>query len=84
MEEKEIGIVTHYFGKISVGIVQLKNELKVGDTIRIRRVHDDFTQVVDSMQIEHKQVEKAGKGEMVGIKLANKVHPNDRVFLVAQ
>ena len=84
MEEKEVGIVTHYFGKISVGIVQLKNELKVGDTIRIKGVHDDFTQVVDSMQIEHKQVEKAGKGEMVGIKLANKVHPNDRVFLVAQ
>ena len=84
MEEKEIGIVTHYFGKISVGIVQLKNELKVGDTIRIRGVHDDFTQVVDSMQIEHKQVEKAGKGEMVGIKLVNKVHPNDRVFVVAQ
>ncbi len=84
MEEKEIGIVTHYFGKISVGIVQLKDELKVGDTIRIRGVHDDFTQVVDSMQIEHKQVEKAGKGEMVGIKLVNKVHPNDRVFVVAQ
>ncbi len=84
MEEKEVGIVTHYFGKISVGIVQLKDELKVGDTIRIKGVHDDFTQVVDSMQIEHEQVEKAGKGEMVGIKLANKVHPNDRVFLVSQ
>ncbi len=84
MEEKEIGIVTHYFGKISVGIVQLKDELKVGDTIHIKGVHDDFTQIVESMQIEHKSVEKAKKGDLVGIKIINKVHPNDRVFLVKE
>jgi len=84
MQEKEIGVVTHYFGKISVGIVQLKDTLKIGDTIHIKGAHDDFTQVVDSMQIEHKPVEEAGEGDFVGIKVTQRVHPNDKVFKVIE
>jgi len=84
MQEKEIGIVTHYFGKISVGIIQLTDDLKVGDTIHIKGVHDDFTQVVESMQIEHKSVEEAKKGDLVGIKVIQKVHPSDKVFKVIE
>jgi len=59
MVEKEVGIVTHYFGKISVGIIQLKDVLRVGDTIHVRGVHDDFNQIVDSIQIEHLKVNEA-------------------------
>ena len=84
MEEKEIGFITHYFSKISVGIIQLKDVLKVGDTIHIRGAHDDFTQTVDSMQIEHEIVEEAKKGDLVGIKVSQKVHPNDKVLLVLE
>jgi len=84
MQEKEIGVVTHYFGKISVGIVQLKDTLKIGDTIHIKGAHDDFTQVVESMQIEHKPVEEAGEGDLVGIKVTQRVHPNDKVFKVIE
>ncbi|MBN1521832.1 MAG: hypothetical protein JW928_04800 [Candidatus Aureabacteria bacterium] len=82
MEEKEIGKITHYFGKISVGIIQLTGTLKVGDTIHIKGAHDDFTQNVDSLQIEHDQVQEAGKGDAVGVKVKNKVHENDVVFKV--
>ncbi|OQX79618.1 MAG: hypothetical protein B6D56_06715 [Candidatus Omnitrophica bacterium 4484_70.1] len=84
MQEKEIGVVTHYFGKISVGIIQLKDTLKIGDTIHIKGIHDDFIQVVDSMQMEHKPVEEAGKGDLVGIKVAQRVHPNDKIFKVIE
>ena len=84
MEEKEVGIVTHYFGKISVGIIQLKDSLKVGDKIHFKGIHDDFTQVVESMQIEHSPVEEAKQGDLVGIKVAQKVHPNDRVYKVIE
>jgi translation elongation factor EF-1alpha len=82
MEEKEIGVVTHYFGNISVGIVKLNALLKVGDTIHIKGAHDDFTQDVNSIQIEHEQVDSAKKGDLVGIKVTKKVHANDKVFLV--
>ncbi len=82
MNEKEIGVVTHYFGKISVGIVQLNAPLKEGDTIHIEGAHDDFTQTVSSMQIEHEIVESAEEGDFVGIKVVQQVHPNDKVFKV--
>ena len=84
MEEKEIGVITHYFGKVSVGIIQLKGVLEVGNTIHIRGTHDDFTQVIESMQIEHETVDKAKKGDMVGIKVSQRVHPNDKVYLVTE
>lgn len=84
MEEKEIGVVTHYFGKISVGIIQLSDSLKVGDKIHIKGAHDDITQIVDSIQIEHTPTEEAKQGDLVGIKVAQKVHPNDKVFKVIE
>lgn len=84
MNEKEIGIVTHYFGKISVGIIQLKGPLKVGDNIHIKGIHDDFSQVVESMQIEHEKVEEAKKGDLVGIRVTGKVHEHDKVYLVTE
>ncbi len=82
MEEKEIGAITHYFGKISVGIIGLSGPLKVGDNIRIKGAHDDFTQTVDTIQIEHQGVEEAKKGDVVGVKVSQKVHPHDKVYLV--
>jgi putative protease len=84
MQEKEIGVITHYFGKICVGIIKLKDTLKVGETIHVHGAHDDFTQVIDSMQIEHLVVNEAKAGDEVGIKVAGKVHENDKVFKVIE
>lgn len=84
MEEKEIGVVTHYFNKISVGIVRLNAPLKTGDTLHVKGAHDDFTQAIDSMQIEHETVTSAKEGDLVGIKFIQQVHPNDKVFIVLE
>jgi len=81
-EEKEIGIVTHYFGRISVGIIKLKSTLRVKERIHIKGAHDDFTQTIKSMQINHKDVSMAGKGSEIGIKVPQPVHENDRVYRV--
>lgn len=81
-KEKEIGIITHYFGKISVGIIKLKSQLAVGDKIHIKGAHDDFTQVVKSMQANHKDIPFAKKGAEVGIKITQDVHENDIVYKV--
>ncbi|MGE4357915.1 MAG: hypothetical protein AB7E08_05120 [Candidatus Omnitrophota bacterium] len=82
MTEKEIGTITHYYGNISVGIVQLSDVLKVGDTIHIKGHSTDFTQVVSSLQIEHQNVSEAKAGTVVGMKVEQKVHPHDKVFKV--
>jgi putative protease len=83
-KEKEIGVVTHYFNKISVGIIKLKTPLGIGDKIHIKGAHDDFTQTVESMQINHQSVSRAPKGAEIGIKVAQRVHENDKVYFSAK
>ncbi len=82
MQEKEIGAITHYYGNLNVGIIALTGELKVGETIHIKGHSDDFSQTIDSMQVEHASVQEAKPGAIVGVKVAQKVHPNDKVFKV--
>jgi len=83
MAEQEIGKVTHYFGRIQVGAIEITaGELRTGDTIRIRGHTTDFTQTVESMQIDNAPVEQAGPGARVGIKVAQPVRENDRVYKV--
>jgi len=82
LEKEEIGIITHYFGKISVGIIKLKSTLRVGEKIHIKGAHDDFSQTVKSMQINHKDVSIAGKGSEIGLKVPQPVHENDRVYKI--
>jgi translation elongation factor EF-1alpha len=83
MDETPIGRVEKYFGKIGVAAIRVTSgELKVGDTIRIKGHTTDFEQPVDSMQVEHASVQTAGPGTDVGIKVAQKVHEHDSVYVV--
>ena len=79
---KEIGRIFDYFERVGVIAIKLSDSLKVGDTIRIAGGENDFTEVVGSMQIEGKNVEKAKKGESVGIKVSQKCHKDYRVYKV--
>ena len=68
-EEKPIGKVIGYYSKISVAAINLEAPLKVGDKIKIKGNTTDFEQKVASMQIEHDKVEKAKKGDVIGMKV---------------
>ena len=84
-EEKElieVGRVTHYFTKISVAVVELKASLAVGDRILIKGSTTDFEQVVESMQIEHKDVQRAEAGQSIGLKVKERVRENDTVYKI--
>ncbi len=78
----EIGTVSHFFTKISVAVIELKAPLTVGDRILIRGSTTDLEQVVDSMQIEHKNVQKAEAGQSIGLKVKERVRANDTVYKV--
>ena len=82
MEEQEIGVVDHFFGKISVGMIKLSGVLKVGDTIHIKGKQTDFSQEVESMRIEFDSVTEAKEGDKVGIKVVQPLHANDTVYKV--
>ncbi|MEM3824302.1 MAG: translation elongation factor-like protein, partial [Candidatus Bathyarchaeia archaeon] len=74
------GRITHFFSKISVAVVELKAPLAVGDTVLIKGPTTDFEQVVESMQIEHKNVQRAEAGQSIGLKVAQRVREKDVVY----
>jgi putative protease len=82
VEKKLVGKITHYFTKIGVGVVELSDELKVGDRVSIEGATTNFQQTVSSMQIEHENVEKAGPGQSIGLKVDQRVREGDLVFKV--
>ena len=83
MGEKEIGKVSSFFSHVSVAAIKLTAKLKVGDKIHIKGSTTDFEDTINSMQIEKKEVKEAKKGDHIGIKVPEKVRPNDAVFLVS-
>ncbi len=85
MEEKKVGHVIKYFGKIGVAAIRLtEGSLKVGDKIHIVGHTTDITQGVDSMQIENKNVSEAGPGADIGVKVKDKVREHDVVYKVIE
>jgi translation initiation factor IF-2 len=79
-EEKPIGEVTHFFNNIGVAIVKFSKAVSVGDTIHFKGATTDFTHKIDSMQFDHEEIDKAKKGQEVGIKVGDRVRVGDQVF----
>lgn len=81
---EKVGVVSHFFNKINVAVIELSAPLKVGDTIAFRGMTTSFDQNVDSMQIEHDNVDEAKKGDSVGLLVANRVREGDIVYKIRQ
>ena len=76
----EVGKVTHYYGKIGVAIIELSAGLTVGDKIKIESNRTEFEQAVDSMEVDHKPVTTARKGDVIGMKVREKVSEGATVY----
>jgi translation elongation factor EF-1alpha len=76
----QIGHITHFFSKISVAVIELTAPLAVGDTIVLKGPTTDFEQVVESMQIEHNNVQRAEAGQSIGLKVVERVREKDTVY----
>ena len=81
-KEKPIGKISHYFGNISVAVIELSAPLKEGDNIRIVGGETDFEQKVVSMENEHEKIKKAKKGDSVGLKVKEKVREGYKVYKI--
>ncbi|KON28563.1 translation elongation factor-like protein [miscellaneous Crenarchaeota group archaeon SMTZ-80] len=82
--EKEIGKISHFFPKINVAVIELSDELSVGDKIIIKGSTTNFEQIIDSMQIEHENVNRANAGQSVGLKVKDRVRENDIVCTIKE
>jgi putative protease len=78
---ERIGVVTHYYGNLLVAIVKLESgTLRVGDTIHIRGHTSDFSQRVESLQVEHAAVNEVGLNDECGIKVVQHARAHDVVY----
>jgi translation elongation factor EF-1alpha len=82
--EKEVGIITNFFERISVAGIDLTGTVKVGDNLHFKGATTDFTQQIESMQIEHQNVTEAHAKDAIGIKVKEKVRKGDKVYLISQ
>lgn len=81
MSEVQVGRVTRYFGKVGVAAIEIHGgNLRIGDTICIRGKTTDFSQPVESMEVEHQSVETAVPGQLVGIKVRERAREDDVVY----
>ncbi len=79
----KVGTVTHYYDKIGVAIVELNGTLSVGEKVKFVRGGEDlFEEVVESIQVEHKKLDSAGKGDVIGLKANEAVKEGTEVFKV--
>lgn len=84
MGEIEIGKVIDYYAKIGVVAIDLTDSLKVGDMIHFKGRTTDFEQKVESIQIEHANVQEAKAGQSVGLKIKDRIREHDKVYKVVE
>ncbi len=79
---KPIGVVTHFYNEIKVAIIKFKKPVKAGIKVNISGATTNFSQVLSSMQYDHKPIVVAPKGKEIGVKVGKRVREGDSVFLL--
>ena len=77
---EKIGHVAHFFSKINVAVIELTAPLSVGDKIVFKGPNTDFEQIVESMQIEHENLQQAKAGQSIGLKVTERARETDNVY----
>ena len=84
MADFKIGKVTHYYDKIGVAVIELDASLSSGDKIKFTRGGEDiFEQEIESMQVEHKNISSAKKGDVIGLKTDKQVKEGAQVYKIS-
>jgi translation elongation factor EF-1alpha len=85
MPEEQVGVIVKFFAKPSVAAIELTGgSIKVGDMLKYQGHTTEFTEEVTSMQIDNNSVEEAKAGDLIGIKVKERVRENDKVLKVSE
>ena len=77
---EKVGEITHYFTRFGVAVVDMSGSLKVGDRIAIKGMTTNFEMTIGSMQVEGVNIEEAGAGDDIGMKVDDRVRQGDIVY----
>lgn len=85
MDEVFVGEVDHYYSNLQVAVIPLVEQLTAGDSVHFlspesRSMRVDFVQKIVSMEIEHQQIEAAEPGQVIAIRVDQRVRKKDRVY----
>jgi len=81
MEEEKVGKVQKFFAKPSVAAIEVSaGLLRIGDRLHFKGHTTDFEDTITSMQIENESIEEAKPGDLIGIKVKERVRENDTVY----
>jgi len=85
MSELEVGVIVKFFAKPGVAAIEVRSgSIKNGDLLRFKGHTTDFTEKVGSMEIDNQPIEEATAGNIVGIKVKERVRENDKVYKVVE
>jgi len=85
MPEEQVAIVVKFFSKPSVAALEVTNgSIKKGDLLRFKGHTTDFTNEVVSMEVDKQPIEEAKVGDLVGLKVKERVRENDKVYKVVE
>jgi putative protease len=84
MSEVEIGKVTDFFAKPVVAGIELSGALRIGDKIHIKGSSTDMELAVESMQIERVNITEGKPGDLIGIKVPDRVRRGDKVYKITE
>lgn len=82
--DEAVAVVTHYYGRIGVAVLDVKGELHLGDFITIQGHTTDFSQQVASLELNHRKIQFAGPGMEVALKVEKPVRRGDRVYKIPE
>jgi len=81
---ESIGEITHFFPHVKAAVIKLKKgTLAIGDTLYVKGHTTDFEQKIKSLQVNHKSITEASKGQEVGLKVRGKVRHGDKVYKIS-
>jgi len=85
MAEDQVGVIVNFYAKPCVAALKITHGMiKKGDLLRYKGHTTDFTEVVASMEIENQPVEQAQAGDLVGVKVKERVREKDKVYRVVE
>ena len=80
-EGDQLGEVVAFFRIPVVAVIKVaKGSVKAGDQIWIKGHTTDLKQTISSMQVNHKPIGEARKGDEFGLKISARARRGDRVY----
>ena len=85
MAEVEVGRIVKFFTKPSVAAIEVTGgSIKPGDVLKFKGHTTDFTDEVGRIEVDNQEVEEAKAGDLIGIKVKDRVRENDKVYKVEE